>query len=275
VNVHKREVLREMRIAQLKGYIAMPRMLNKTCLVTGAAGGIGLATTRRLVGEGAKVLMTDIDEAGGNTVVASLVGDGFDVRFIRHDVSSRDQWEAAIAAAGRIDVIVNNAGVPGVGSIESLSWTDWRRTLDVNLDGVFHGIQLGIREMKERGGSIVNIASVEGLLGEPMVPAYCASKGAVRLLTKSSATYCARAGYRIRINTVCPGFVETPMLAAAVSGLLPEELQALQEKIMGRIPMGRLAQPTEIADAVLYLASDESSFVTGADIVVDGGYTAG
>jgi NAD(P)-dependent dehydrogenase (short-subunit alcohol dehydrogenase family) len=253
-------------------------MQNKTCLVTGAASGIGLAASRRLAEEGAKVMMTDIDAAAGEAAAASLASGGLAVRFVRHDVSSRDHWESAIAAAkgfgGGIDVIVNNAGIAGVGPIEFLSWADWRKTLDVNLDGVFHGVQLGVREMKEKGGSIINLASIEGILGEPMVPAYCASKGAVRLLTKSSAAYCARAGYRIRINTVCPGFVETPLLAAAVSKLPPEAAQALHEKVIGRTPVGRLAQPAEIANAVLYLASEESSYVTGSDLVVDGGYTA-
>ncbi|MGF6780723.1 glucose 1-dehydrogenase [Paraburkholderia sp. GAS334] len=257
----------------------MPRMQNKTCLVTGAASGIGLATSRRLAEEGAKVLMTDVDAAAGEAAAAALAGVGLAVRFACHDVSSRDHWESAIAAArafgGSLDVIVNNAGIAGVGPIEFVSWADWRTTLDVNLDGVFHGLQLGIREMKEKGGSIVNIASIEGLLGEPMVPAYCASKGAVRMLTKSSAVYCGMAGYRIRINTVCPGFVETPLLAAAVSKLPPEATEALQQKVMGRTPMRRMAQPAEIANAVLYLASDESSYVNGSDLVVDGGYTAG
>jgi NAD(P)-dependent dehydrogenase (short-subunit alcohol dehydrogenase family) len=253
-------------------------MQHKTCLVTGAASGIGFATSRRLAEEGAKVLMTDIDAVAGEAAAASLAAERLAVRFVRHDVSSRDDWERAIGAAkgfgGGIDVIVNNAGIAGVGPIEFLSWADWRKTLDVNLDGVFHGMQLGVREMKEKGGSIINIASIEGILGEPMVPAYCASKGAVRLLTKSSAAYCAKAGYPIRINTVCPGFVETPLLAAALSNLPPEAVQALHEKVMGRIPAGRMAQPLEVANAVLYLASDESSYVTGTDLVIDGGYSA-
>jgi len=256
----------------------MQRMQHKTCLVTGAANGIGFATSRRLAEEGAKVLMTDIDAAAGEAAAASLVNEGLAVRFARHDVSSREQWEAAVAYAkafgGSIDVIVNNAGIPGVGPIEFVEWADWRKTLDINLDGVFHGVQLGVREMKHKGGSIINIASIEGMLGEPMVPAYCASKGAVRLLTKSSAAYCGAAGYPVRINTVCPGFVETSMLVAAVSKLPPEVAQALQAKVLGRTPMKRMAQPAEIANAVLYLASDESSFVTGTDLVVDGGYTA-
>lgn len=256
----------------------MPRMQDKTCLVTGAASGIGFATARRLAEEGAKVVLTDIDAAAGETAAASLASEGLAARFVRHDVTSREQWEEAIAAArafgGRVDVIVNNAGIAGLGPIEFLSWEDWRKTLDINLDGVFHGVQLGVREMKEKGGSIINLASIEGLLGEPMVPAYCASKGAVRLLTKSSAAYCATAGYPVRINTVCPGFVETPLLVAAVSKLPPEAAQALQDKVMGRTPMKRMAQPVEVANAVLYLASDESSYVTGSDLVVDGGYTA-
>ncbi|MDD2050600.1 glucose 1-dehydrogenase [Pseudomonas putida] len=256
----------------------MPRMQDKICLVTGGASGIGFASARRLAQEGAKVLITDIDAAAGEAAAASLVDEGLLVQFARHDVCSRDDWEAVIAAAremgGAIEVLVNNAGIPGVGPIEQLSWADWRKTLDINLDGVFHGIQLGIREMKDNGGSIINLASIEGLLGEPMVPAYCASKGAVRLLSKSTAAYCAKAGYPIRINTVCPGFVETPLLVKAVSQLPPEVAQALQEKVLGRTPMKRMAQPLEVANAVLYLASDESSYVTGSDLVIDGGYTA-
>jgi NAD(P)-dependent dehydrogenase (short-subunit alcohol dehydrogenase family) len=128
--------------------------------------------------------------------------------------------------------------------------------------------------MRDRGGSIVNIASIEGLIGEPLIPAYNASKGGVRMFTKSAAIHCARAGYNIRINSVCPGFAETQMVGGAVASLSPEEAKVVVERIIARIPMGRFARPEEIAQAVLFLASDESSYMTGSDLVVDGGMTA-
>ncbi len=257
----------------------MQRMKNKICLVTGGASGIGFATARRLAEEGAQVWLTDRDVARGEAAVATLCQAGLSVNFDRHDVTLREEWEAVLSAikvGGRApDVIVNNAGIVIPGSIESTDWASWRKTLDVNLDGVFHGLQLGVREMKENGGSIVNLASIEGLLGEPMALAYNASKGAVRLLTKSAAMHCARSGIKVRLNSVCPGFVETPLVIDAVSSQPPDVAQALMAKVLGRTPMGRMAQPLEIANAILYLASDEASYVTGSDLLVDGGYTAG
>lgn len=257
----------------------MNRMLKKVCLVTGAANGIGLACARRFAEEGAHVLLTDRDEETGERVTAALVAEGFSVSFQSHDVTSRPQWEAAVACAiqryGRLDVLVNNAGVGLIADVEHCEFSDWKRTLDINLDGVFHGVQLAVNAMKDAGGSIVNLASIEGLLGEPLVVAYNASKGAVRLLTKSSAVHCARAGYKIRVNAVCPGFVETPMVMQGLALMPPEMALAFQTKVIGRTPMGRMAQPVEIANAVLFLASDEASYITGSDLLVDGGYTAG
>lgn len=256
----------------------MNRLSGKTCLVTGAATGIGLATATRLAQEGAKVLLTDINVAKGEAAAAALAQAGHDVRFHPHDVVSRDAWEDAIAAAktfGGLDVIINNAGIVIPGSIESTDWASWRKTLDINLDGVFHGVQLGVREMKAKGGAIVNLASIEGILGEPMALAYNVTKGAVRLLTKSAAVHCAKSGYDIRINAVCPGFVETPLVLDAIGSLPPEIAQGFQAKVMGRTPMGRMAQPVEVANTILFLCSDEASYVTGSDLLVDGGYTAG
>lgn len=257
----------------------MPRMKDKTCLVTGAASGIGLAAATRLAQEGAHVWLTDLNTAQGEAAAAELTRTGLSARFLRHDVTSRDDWEAVLAtihAAGApLDVIVNNAGIVIPGSIESTDWASWRKTLDVNLDGVFHGTQLGVRDMKVRGGSIINMASIEGLLGEPMALAYNASKGAVRLLSKSAAVHCARNGIPVRINSVCPGFVETPLVLNAVGAMPPDVAQAMLTKVLTRTPMGRMAQPMDVANAVLYLASDESGYVTGSDLLVDGGYTAG
>ncbi|HUM08272.1 MAG TPA: glucose 1-dehydrogenase [Acidocella sp.] len=257
----------------------MKRLSGKTCLVTGAANGIGLAAATRLAQEGAKVLLTDINAAQGEAATATLAESGLAARFQQHDVTQRDAWESALHTAkefgGRIDVIVNNAGIVIPGSIESVDWASWRKTLDINLDGVFHGLQLGVREMKEHGGSIVNLASIEGIVGEPMALAYNVTKGGVRLLTKSAAVHCAKSGYKIRINAVCPGFVETPLVLNAIGAMPPEIAHGFQAKVLNRTPMGRLAQPAEVANAILFLCSDESSYVTGSDLLVDGGYTAG
>jgi NAD(P)-dependent dehydrogenase (short-subunit alcohol dehydrogenase family) len=170
---------------------------------------------------------------------------------------------------------VNNAGVGLAGSIEDVTGETWRRTMGVNLDGVMFGTQQAVLRMKPGGGgSIVNIASVEGIHGEPFAAAYNASKGAVRLLTRSAAGYCARRGYNIRVNTVCPGFVETAMVGEAVMPLSQADQEDFRKRVESRIAMGRFAKPDEIANAVLFLASDEASYVTGADLIVDGGFSA-
>lgn len=256
----------------------MKRLEGKTALVTGAASGIGLATARRLAEEGAKVLMTDINVALGEAACKELSEAGLNVRFQRHNVVEREQWEEAIAAAvdfgGALDVLVNSAGIAIMGSVETCTLEDWRKTQSINVDGIFYGIQLGVAAMKARGGSIINLASIEGFLGEPLGFAYNASKGAVRILSKSAAAHCARSGYPVRINCVCPGFIETPMVAGGVAALSPEAAQALQSKITSRTPMGRLGKPVEIANMILFLASDEASYITGADMLVDGGFTA-
>ncbi|TJY59786.1 glucose 1-dehydrogenase [Sinimarinibacterium sp. CAU 1509] len=256
----------------------MNRVKDKVCLVTGAARGLGLAAVQALLAEGAKVMLTDRDSATGETEAARLRSEGHDACFMPQDVTEEGQWtevlDAVIKAWGRIDVVVNNAGVATLSDVEATRLAQWKSTLAVNLDGVFLGTQAAIARMKAGGGSIVNIASIEGLIGEPLIPAYNASKGGVRLFSKSAAIHCARAGYGIRVNCVCPGFAETQMVAAAVATLPPDQAQAFVERTLARIPLGRFARPDEIASAVLFLASDESSYVTGSDLVVDGGMTA-
>ncbi|WP_428310474.1 glucose 1-dehydrogenase [Hydrocarboniphaga sp.] len=254
----------------------MNRVLGKVCLITGGARGLGLAAAEALLAEGAKVMITDLDRNEGETVVKTL---GAKAAFVVQNVTRREQWtevlDAVIARFGKLDVLVNNAGVAGIADIESISAEDWSRTIDVNLNGVYLGTQAAIARMKSSGGgSIINIASIEGLIGEGGLPAYNASKGAVRLLTKSTAIHCARSGYGIRVNSVCPGFAETQMVSGALAALAPQTAQAFAEKTLTRIPMGRFAKPSEIASAVLFLASDESSYMTGSDLVVDGGMTA-
>jgi NAD(P)-dependent dehydrogenase (short-subunit alcohol dehydrogenase family) len=255
----------------------MNRMQGKICLVTGGARGLGLAAAEALLAEGASVMITDVDRDAGAAEARRL---GDKAAFMVQDVTRREGWnevlDATIARWGRIDVLVNNAGVAAIANIEQIDVAAWTRTIDVNLNAVFLGCKAAVERMKGNGGgaSIVNIASIEGMVGEAGLPAYNASKGAVRLLTRSTAIHCARAGYGIRVNSVCPGFAETQMVSGALAALAPEQAQTFAQVTLSRIPMGRFARPAEIAAAVLFLASDESSYVTGSDLVVDGGLTA-
>ncbi|WP_028008020.1 glucose 1-dehydrogenase [Solimonas flava] len=253
----------------------MGRVQDKVCVITGGARGLGLAAAEALLAEGARVLLTDVDRAAGEAEARRL---GARARFRVQDVTDAAQWAATLDAAqaewGRLDVLVNNAGVAGIADVERITLADWQRTLDINLSGVFLGTQAAIARMKTGGGSIVNIASIEGLIGEPLIPAYNASKGGVRLFTRSAAVHCARSGYPVRINNVCPGFAETQMVAGALASMASDDAQNFAARTLARIPLGRFARPAEIAACVLFLASDESSYVTGADLVVDGGMTA-
>lgn len=252
-------------------------MRGKVCVVTGGARGLGLAAAEALLAEGARVLITDVDAAAGKAAARKL---GAGAAFRTQDVSDATQWNAVLDAVvkkwGRLDVLVNNAGIAMIADIEHTTAGIWRRTLDINLTGVMLGTQAAIVRMKKgrRGGSIINIASIEGLVGEALIPAYNAAKGGVRIFTKSAAIHCARNGYGIRVNSVCPGFAETQMVSSALAAMKPEEAEAFTARTLARIPLGRFARPAEIAAAVLFLASDESSYVTGADLVVDGGMTA-
>lgn len=179
-----------------------------------------------------------------------------------------------IVATGALDVLVNNAGVGRLGSIEQASLADWRAVLEINLDGVFLGTQKAIAAMKERGGLVINVSSIEGIIGDPNLVAYNASKGGVRLLTKSAALHCAAHGYNIRVNPLHPGYIATPMVSGALAFMPADMAQALQADIVNRIPLGRLALAEEIAPALVFMASDESCYMTGSELVIDGGYTA-
>jgi NAD(P)-dependent dehydrogenase (short-subunit alcohol dehydrogenase family) len=252
----------------------MNRVQDKVALVTGGASGIGLATAQLLADEGARVVIGDIDGAAGERAAAALGGRG---AFQAFNVTEEAQWIAATDAIvrdhGRLDILVNNAGVALSQDFESTTLDDWRRLMAVNLDGVFLGCKHAVRVMKDRGGgAIVNLSSVAGLIGDPRLAAYCASKGGVRLLTKSVALHCARRGYDIRCNSVHPSFVETPMLDRMLARA--RDPARARAGYAAAAPLGRIAQPNDVARMILFLVSDESAFSTGAEFVVDGGLTA-
>ena len=251
----------------------MGRLDGKAAFISGGARGMGAEEARLFASEGAKVAVGDVLDDEGARLAAEINGNGGECVFARLDVTSESDWQAAIAAAvarfGRLDILVNNAGIGGVGSaLEDTSASDWDRVMDINGKGVFLGLKAAVPEMRKAGGgSVINISSQLGIVGtDNSSPQYQASKGAVRLLTKSAAIQCAPDG--IRVNSVHPGPVVTPMTARRRAN--PEEYALM----LSRIPLGRFAEPREIAAAVLYLASDESSFVTGSELVVDGGWVA-
>ena len=247
------------------------RMQDKVALVTGGAFGMGEATVRVLAREGAKVVVADILDAEGASVAASITDAGGDAMFVHLDVSDEAQWVAAIAAVvarhGRLDVLVNNAGIAG--SVPDVLDTDlFDRLMAVNARGTFLGLKHGVQQMqKNGGGAIVNLSSISGLVGQPMIHmGYNASKAAVHLMTKSAAVQFAKDA--IRVNSVHPGFM--PPMRTSKSTADP----ATREKLLANVPMRRSGRVEEVANAVLFLASDEASYITGAELLVDGGFTA-
>ncbi len=259
------------------------RVEGKVAIVTGAAKGIGAASARLLAREGAKLVLSDLDRTGGDAVVSDILAAGGDAIFVSHDVTDEAQWEQLVAVArerfGGLDVLVNNAGISPSGKpIEDLGLDEWRRTLAVDLDSVFLGCKYAIRAMKTGGGSIINISSIMGLVGSSNMADYNAAKGGVRLLTKAAALEVAALGYPIRVNSVHPGYIDTPMVRTAIDRGIEANGAGSQNEAITLLtmlhPIGRLGVADEIGNAVLFLASDESSFMTGSELVVDGGYTA-
>jgi cyclopentanol dehydrogenase len=247
------------------------RLENKVVFISGGARGMGAAEAKLFAGEGAKVAIGDILEEEGRRTAAEIAESGGECLFVRLDVTSESDWEQAIAATvarfGKLDVLVNNAAIAGFELLEETTNEIWDRMMDINAKGVFLGTRQAIPEMRKAGGgSIINISSVAGLVGSTVSVAYTASKGAVRLLTKSTAIQYAGEG--IRANSIHPGTIETPMTAAFLSN------EADRQGRMDTTPIGRLGRPEDIAYGVLFLASDESSFVTGSELVIDGGRTA-
>ena len=248
------------------------RLDGKVALVSGGARGMGASEARLFAQEGAKVVIGDIREDEGRQVEAQINEAGGEALFIALDVTSEQSWQNAVATTvsrfGKLNVLVNNAGIGGYSLIEHTSLEDWDRMMDINAKGVFLGTKTAIPAMREAGGgSIINISSIWGLVGAEMSsPMYQASKGAVRLLTKTTALQHATDG--IRCNSVHPGPIATPLTEASRAD--PDR----NRRMMERTPMGRYAEPIEVAYGVLYLASDESSYVTGSELAIDGGWTA-
>jgi NAD(P)-dependent dehydrogenase (short-subunit alcohol dehydrogenase family) len=263
----------------------MGRVADKFAIVTGAASGIGRASAGLLAHEGATVILADCDEALGEIAVAEIRQAGGQAEFARLDVTSEVDWqqlmELILARHGRLDILFNNAGVQKTKTVEDATLEDLRWHMRVNMEGIFLGTKYAIQAMKSNCpmcGSIINTASTYGLVGEEFNAPYCASKSAVRTFTKSAALHCGKSGYNIRVNTIHPGCIVTPMVEREAKDILVEigsgDHEALYEEWRKEHPIGRLGRPEDVAYAVLYLASDESTFVTGTDLVIDGGYTA-
>lgn len=253
----------------------MDRVRGKVAIVTGGAGGLGRAQALLLAKEGAKVVVSDNEKDPGEKAAQEITAQGGDAVFMLHDVSDEAQWREVIDKTlevfGKLDILVNNAGVMLWKSIQETSLQEWRWLISINLDGVFLGTKHAMEAMKKSGGgSIINISSVAGIVGTLDTSAYHASKGAVRIFTKAAALECSKAGYdyNIRVNSIHPGVIRTPMV---------DELMKDEQKMKTALswhPIGHFGEPEDIAYGVLYLASDESKFVTGAELVIDGGWTA-
>jgi NAD(P)-dependent dehydrogenase (short-subunit alcohol dehydrogenase family) len=247
------------------------RLAGRVALVTGAASGIGRATAHRLAAEGAAVLVTDIQVDLGEATVAEIARTGAQVAFLRHDVTSEEDWQAAVDRCvddfGGLDILVNNAGMGDLATIEETTLEEWERTVAIDQTGVFLGMKIAAPALKASGrGSVINISSIFGISGGfGTTPGYAAAKGAVRTLTKNTALHWATEG--VRVNSIHPGFILTPILE-------PTKGTPFWQLMHDLTPMGRLGDPADVAAGVAYLASDDARFVTGIELAIDGGYLA-
>ena len=257
---------------------AAGRLEGKVAIVTGSAEGIGEATAKLFAREGAKVVVADINELKGRKVAEEIRDEGGDGVFAPLDVTSEKDWqrlmEETVARFGKVNILVNNAGISKIADIENTSLEDWHAVMGVNATGVFLGTKHAIIVMKNNGErcSIVNRSSIDGQVAEPDLFAYCASKGAVTILTKSAALSCGAKGYTIRVNSVHPAYVHTRMTRGEAAGYGVSE-EAYVERMKNIHPIG-IGEPLDVAYLDLYLASDESKWVTGAEFTIDGGVTA-
>lgn len=243
---------------------------SKIVLVTGAASGLGFGIASRFIEEGATVVCTDIDESGVIEAAETL---GANAIAIQHDVSKEADWQRVLARVsddfGHLDTLINNAGVTLMGSVEDIDIESFDRTLAINLRGPFLGCRLALPLMQERGGAIINIASVSAIKPQAELVAYNASKAGVALMTQSIALHCANSGYGVRVNAINPGVIQTAMLDKVISQV--EDGDALMNSYKAMHPIGRIGQPDEIAAMASYLASDDATFITGSAFNVDGG----
>lgn len=264
------------------------RLKGRVAFVSGGLRGIGLACAERFLAEGAEVVLSDLDAADSETATSVMARLGQAASYVSANVAKEEDWERAVATVkerhGKCHILVNNAGIDCTGPVESITLESWRRIMAVNVDGVFLGTKHFVPLMAEsgkdfRGGSsIINVSSIMGLVGMNEVSPYNATKGAVRLFTKGIAIEFAQKKMPIRANSLHPGFVETPLLKAGfqrwVDQGFAEKPDDLVAGVVGSTPIGRLAQPSELASAVFFLASDDSSYMTGGELVIDGGWTA-
>ncbi|MBI5948154.1 MAG: SDR family oxidoreductase [Chloroflexi bacterium] len=248
------------------------RVSGKVAIVTGAASGLGAADARRLAEEGARVILTDINEEAGRAIAATIGG-----RFVRQDVSDEASWPRLIESVmndyGHLDVLVNNAGIAIVEDIEAATTENWRRTLAVHLDGTFFGCHYAIPAMKASGGgSLINMSSTAALVGIAPFLAYSAAKGGIRSMTKSIAVHCRARKYGIRCNSIHPGSISTPMVHAALEATAGVKMMETPDPEATRLALG-IGEPDDVANMVVFLASDESKHITGAELVIDNGDT--
>ena len=262
----------------------MGRLSGKRALVTGAASGIGRACALAMAREGAELIVTDVDEAGGCETLAMIAAAGGRVRFHVHDVAGEEDWKVVLIGLDMLHVLVNNTGQCIAAPLAETTYDVWRRQLAVNLDGVFFGTKLAMPLLARSGsGSIVNVSSVAGLKGIAGLSGYCASKGAVRLFTKAVALECAQSGNLVRVNSVHPGAIETPIWAKMSHGGSPpadaqryrEAMEAARTASATATPLGHAGSADDVAAGVVFLASDEACFITGTELVIDGGVMAG